>query len=648
MSVIAQHKRKIALGLVVLGVLLLVIWGVQSAVAAGSLLRSLQTAQTLLEGDPLATDATAFGTLLHETRRDVVVLRRNLGWLAGMGPAFRWLPKMGVLAGDAPALLAIADSLTQAGVLLWDAVEPAMVAFQAGEPVLEMLPDVFTRLAPDLPRAQSAVTRARTAYATLDVDALPGRLQGPLRQLGALLPLLDDGLALAEIGPSLLGLDSPRTYLLLVLNESELRPGGGFITGVGEVRVEAGKIAQMEFSDSYAADDFTQPYPLSPEPLRQFMGIELLVFRDSNWSPDFPTAVRQALELYRPRHEVTVDGVIAVDQYAAQRLLDPLGPMTLPGFDAPVTGATLLDQLYSTWAPEDGQMDAEWWLQRKAFMEPFAEAVMVRISAGDIDWLALAKAGKQLVDEKHIQVYFGDADVRALLAARGWDGGLRASEGDYAMVVEANLGYNKASGKLDRAFTYEVDLTQSPPRATMTMAYTHTSQVDIACVPGSRYDPEYTQMMDRCYWAYLRLYVPEGAQLVEASRHPIAEEFVVRKGTWDGMARVTAAPEGAYAVFEQALLLPTASQAVVYFTYTLPDDVVQQNTDGTLTYHLLWQKQAGLVDVPARLILHMPQNAVLCPSQALPSANDAGVLVYDVDLRVDSNVHTCYQIVQGE
>jgi len=233
MSVIAQHKRKIALGLVVLGVLLLVIWGVQSAVAAGSLLRSLQTAQTLLEGDPLATDATAFGTLLHETRRDVVVLRRNLGWLAGMGPAFRWLPKMGVLAGDAPALLAIADSLTQAGVLLWDAVEPAMVAFQAGEPVLEMLPDVFTRLAPDLPRAQSAVTRARTAYATLDVDALPGRLQGPLRQLGALLPLLDDGLALAEIGPSLLGLDSPRTYLLLVLNESELRPGGGFITGVG-------------------------------------------------------------------------------------------------------------------------------------------------------------------------------------------------------------------------------------------------------------------------------------------------------------------------------------------------------------------------------------------------------------------------------
>jgi hypothetical protein len=653
-SVIAQHRRKIAAGLVALGVLLIVIWGVQTAIAAGSLLRSLKTAQALLDDNPLATESSALpsaatlGTLLHQTRRDVVTLRRNAGWLAGIGPAFRWLPKVGGLAGDAPALLTMADRLTEAGVLLWDAAEPALTAFQDGGSVLEMVPEVFDRLTPDLPRAQSAVASARTAYDTIHADAFPDRLQGPLKQLGTLLPLLDDGLALAEIGPSLLGLESPRTYLLLVLNESELRPGGGFITGVGEVHVEAGKIAQMEFNDSYAADDFSQPYPFSPEPFQQFMNINLWVFRDSNWSPDFPTAVRQALELYRPHHEVTVDGVIAVDQHAVQRLLDPLGPLTLPGLDEPVTGATVLDQLYSTWAPEDGQMDGEWWRQRKAFMEPFAEAVMARISEGNVDWLALVKAGQQLVAEKHVRMYFGDPDVQTVLAARGWDGGLRAPEGDYALVVEANLGYNKASGKLERAFAYEVDLTQSPPRATMTLTYTHTSNVDIACVPGSRYDAEYTQMMDRCYWAYLRLYVPEGAQLVDASRHPIAAEFVANGQAWDGIARVSAASEGAYTVFEQALLLPTASQAVVQFMYTLPDDVIQSGPDGTFTYQLLWQKQAGLGSIPARVILRMPQNAVLCPSQALPSANGAGVILVDVDLRVDNSLHICYQTPLGE
>ncbi len=648
MSVIAQHRRKIAIGLVALGVLLIVVWGVQSAVAAGSLLRSLKTVQGLLDDDPMAADLTALGALLHQTRRDVVTLRSNVGWLAGMGPTLRWLPKVGPLANDAPALLALADGLTEAGVVLWDAAEPFVIAFQAGEPVLEILPDVFARLTPVLPRTELAVTRARAAFETIAVDALPGRLQSPLEQLDSLLPLLDDGLALAEVGPSLLGLESPRTYLLLVLNEGELRPGGGFITGVGEVRIAGGQVVSMTFADSYAADDFKQPYPLAPEPLRQFMGIELLVFRDSNWSPDFPTAARQALELYRLRHEVTVDGIIAVDQHAAQRLLDTLGPLTLPGMEDPVIGATLLDQLYSTWAPEEGEEYGAWWQQRKSFMEPLAEAVMARVSEGDVDWLALAKAGQQLVTEKHVLMHFVDDNVQTVLAARGWDGGLRASEGDYAMVVEANLGYNKASGKLDRAFTYEVDLTQSPPRATMTLAYTHTSQVAIACVPEARYDPEYTQMMDRCYWAYLRLYVPQGAQLVEASRHPISAESVANGQAWDGAARISAAPEGAYAVFEQALLLPTASQATVQFTYSLPDDVVRRNADGTLTYDLLWQKQAGLQSVPARVILHLPQNAVLYPSQATPSVDDAGVLLYDVDLHVDSSLHICYQVLQGE
>lgn len=652
MSVIAQHRRKIAIGLVALGVLLIVFWAVQTAVAAGSLLRSLKTVQGLLEDDPMATEPRALpgvdvlGTLLRQTRRDVVTLRRNVGWLAGMGPAFRWLPKVGPLANDAPALLALADSLTEAGVLLWDVAEPFMTKFQGDASAMDGLGDLFARLIPVVPRARSAVARANAAFAEIEVDVLPDRLQGPLQQLGVLLPLLDDGLALAKSGPSLLGLQSPRTYLLLVLNESELRPGGGFITGVGEVHISQGQVISMTFADSYAADDFTRPYPFAPEPLRQFMGIELWVFRDSNWSPDFPTAVRQGVELYRPPRPVTLDGVIAVDQHAAQLLLDTLGPLTLPGIEGPVTGATLLEQLYSTWAPEEGEAYGAWWRQRKSFMEPLAEAVMAHVVAGDVDWLGLAKTGLQLLNEKHVQLYFDDAQARAVLAARGWDGGLRAPEGDYAMVVEANLGYNKASGKLNRAFTYEVDLTQSPPRATMTLTYTHTSQVDIACVPEARYDPEYTQMMDRCYWAYLRLYVPEGAQLVEASHHPIPAESVANKQPWDGEVRVSAALEGKYTVFEQAVLLPTASQAKVQFTYTLPDDVVQHNADDTLSYHLLWQKQAGLGSVPARIILRMPENAVLCASQ--PGAREAGVLLYDIDLRVDSNLNICYQVLQGE
>ncbi len=643
MSIVDRHRRKIALGLMIVGLLLIVLWIGQTTFAALSLARSLKTAQTLLD-DPQTTDMAALGKWLRQTRRDVVTLRRNVGWLAGMGPAFRGLPKVGAIAGDAPALLTLADGLTEAGVLLWEAAEPALTAAQTGDSMLEMVPVVFARLTPNLPRARVAIATVRAAYTTLNVAALPARLQGPLMKLGPLLPLLDDGLAFAEMGPALLGLDAPRTYLALAINESELRAGGGFISGVGEVHVEGGKITSMAFVDSYAVDDFKQPYPLAPEPLRQFMGIELLVFRDSNWSPDFPTAARQALELYRPQHPVSVDGLITVDQRAAQRLLDVLGPIKLPDSDEPVTGATLLEYLYNAWAPEDGNLSGEWWQQRKAFMGTVAAAVMARIAEGDVNWLSLAKAVRQLIAEKHIMMYFVDENVQALLTSHGWDAGLRAPQGDYALLVEANVGYNKASVKLERAFTYAVDLTQSPPHVTMTLAYTHTSQVAIACVPEARYDPEYTQMMDRCYWGYLRLYAPQGAQLLEASRHPIPAEAVANGQPWEGIARIAVAPEGPYTVFEQALLLPTASQATVSFTYTLPDNVVQRNSDGTFTYHLLWQKQPGLHKAAARVVLRLPQNAVLCPSQPYLRAADGGVWVYTADMTVDQDVSVCYAV----
>ena len=49
------------------------------------------------------------------------------------------------------------------------------------------------------------------------------------------------------------------------------------LSGVGEVRLEAGQLVTMTFRDSYAVDDFTQPYPALPEPMQRFMGGNLMV-----------------------------------------------------------------------------------------------------------------------------------------------------------------------------------------------------------------------------------------------------------------------------------------------------------------------------------------------------------------------------------
>jgi hypothetical protein len=634
---------RICLALLLLGFVLLGIWGVSVLRTVRSLQDHLRAAEALMEGDPLQAlqeEPETVTHLLHAARADVVQLRRQTGVLAQLGPALGWLPRVGPLLADAAPLVELADGLTEAGVLLWDAASPALVGATGDLDLLPRLAAASELLQPSLPSASAAVARAQAARAKIDVGALPWRVRGPLEKIDPLLPWLDEGLALAEAAPPLLGVDVPRTYLILALNEDELRPGGGFITGVGEVRLDNGRIVKMNFRDAYAVDDFSQPYPDPPEPLNRFLGVDLWVFRDSNWSPDFPTAARQAVALYRPGYAVEIDGVVAVDQYAVQQLVGALGPLTVSGVDAPVTGATLFDYIHQAWAPEDGELDGEWWRQRKDFMGTLTQAALARLQSGQVDARGLADVTLRLLEEKHLLIYVEDDAVASLLAEQGWDEGVRASQGDYLMLNEANLGYNKASAKVQRALHYRVDLTQSPPHADLTVVYTHTSDADVTCTPEIRYDPVYTEMMDRCYWAYLRLYLPKGTVPREASRHPIPASALHGGSRWEGTPTISKTET--HLIVGQALLLPPSSREMLTFDYTLPESVLQRSGE-TWRYRLDVQKQPGVVALPLDFTLRLPPRAEVVSVAPTPTVTGE-VLRYTLDLRRDTTITVDYRL----
>lgn len=632
--------------LVLVGVLLVGIWAGRIAAAALSLQAHLTEAQALLEASPMETlkaHPEQVGSLLRGLRADVVTLRAARG-LAQLGPALGWLPKVGPLLAQAGPLLDLADGLTEAGVQLWDGGAPVLQAWQAGALTPELALQTLSAGRPAFQAARPAAARAVTAYAQLVPAELPWRLQQPLTQLAPLLPWLEDGLRLVAAAPDLVGESAPRTYLLLVLNDDELRPGGGFITAVGEVELRAGHITRATVADSYTVDDFSRPYPLAPEPLKRFMGLDLLVFRDSNWSPDFPTAVAQALELYRPAHPASsaFDGVLAVDQVAVQRLVGAVGPLEVAG--QTVTEESLLTYIHESWSPPEGEFTTEWRLSRKNFMGDLVQALQRRMESGlgDMDLTLVGKTVLQILDERHLQVaLLSDPEAAAVLAARGWDGAVRAPQGDFLLVSEANVGYNKASAKIARSMAYAVDLTQTPPVATLTLTYTHTSRASIACVPETRWDPVYVQMMDRCYWAYLRVYAPPGSQLLAASRHPIPAAAMWDQAPWSGAAQ-TLSESAAHAVWGQGFLLPTGEQTVLSFTYTLPPTVLRQESEGVWVYHLDWQKQAGLRAVPVRVVLRLPQDVVWCDEVEGVSVRSDGLWVMESALQADRTVELRY------
>ncbi|MCX7841275.1 MAG: DUF4012 domain-containing protein, partial [Anaerolineae bacterium] len=312
----------------------------------------------------------------------------------------------------------------------------------------------------------------------------------------------------------------------------------------------------MVFRDSYAADDFSKPYPDPPEPLYRLLGVEQWVFRDSNWSPDFPTAARQAMALYRPSGVTPkFDGVVALDQYALQELVGALGSLRVPDYNEPLTRANVVAYMRHAWAPSDGKFTGAWWLKRKAFIGTLADAARQRIETGGFDKLALADAALRLLDGKHIQIYLEQPDAAAMLRALKWDGALLPPSGDAVMIVDANLGYNKVNARIQQSATYKVDLHAQSPRGELTLVYTHTVSANVTCIPEARYDPIYEQMMNRCYWNYLRVFVSASTRLDDATRIPLAANALWHKKPDSG--DVITRDEGAWRAFETMMILPT-------------------------------------------------------------------------------------------
>ena len=255
----AKRLRLVGVVAALVGGFCLVFWAVTVYRAAHDLSRQMKAVEAVVAAGPSSVNPQAITVILEATRRDFVTLDRNVGWLAPLGPLFGWVPRVGPIATHAPSLLDLADALTDVGLRLWYDVEPCVSLYQQGASPQMLLPQLATAVSRDAEVKHQLVDRALAAYGDIPYGAVPSRFSSQFDMLGRALPFLADGLDFASVAPSLLGMDQPRTYLLLALNEDELRPGGGFISGVGRLQVQSGDLVSMQFQDSYAVDDFSLP-----------------------------------------------------------------------------------------------------------------------------------------------------------------------------------------------------------------------------------------------------------------------------------------------------------------------------------------------------------------------------------------------------
>jgi len=617
--------------------------------AASALRGDVQAARALVGQGVQEADPREVASLVRAAREDVEALEAAAGPFLRLAPHMGWVPRYGPTIQAAPVLLDVAGDLTAAAEGIVEPLMPLVERVEGGTSaetsIIQEATVTLARARPQLEAAMTAVQDAQSARESLDVEALHPRVRGWVAELDAYLPVMEEGVRAALLAPELLGAEGPRTYLVLVQNEDELRATGGFISGVSRLRVEGGQLEVTPFEDSYAVDDFSQPYPEPPEPLRELMLADLWVFRDSNWSPDFPTAAQKAIELFTISRDVTVDGVVALDQRAISLLLGPLGPLQVEGAAGPITGQNVLEVARRAWAPGD-EADADWWRQRKDIMGQVLDAAMGRLEGGlnREQLVGLSRAAVKALGEKHVLVYLEDSEAAALVHELGWDGALAHPQGDYLMVVDHNVGFNKVNAVVEERLSYAVDLTDADrPRATLTIHHRHPVQGWRGpCSQKPRYGATYEDLIRRCYYDYVRVYAPPGADLLGATPHPVPGSIMLSGERLQGEVEVSQG-EGGKTVLSTFLVLRPGERLETTFEYALPEGAIEETEDGW-RYRLTVQKQPGTDARPVEVALKLPAGAEVVASDPPAAERARDVLTYAMDLATDRQLDVTWRV----
>jgi hypothetical protein len=335
------------------------------------------------------------------------------------------------------------------------------------------------------------------------------------------------------------------------------------------------------------------------------MGAGMLVLRDANWWPDFPTSATAIADLYRQDQGAPVDGVVAVDLTTLQLLVQALGPIHVPGYDQPVTSEVLQTMLMSLWeAPRltaPGKEEATWWAHRKDFAADLMSALLTQIMerATPADWTALTQAVGKAIQQRHLLIVVQDPQVADLLRQMGADGALRKTPdaGDYLMIVDSNVGFNKVNPNVEQTVDYWIDLRGAgTPTARLALTYRHRIQRPApACIHELRYGDSYADLMERCYWDYLRVYLPAGSRLLDLGGSDEPPKIYDESGKM---------------VIGTALVLETGQARQVQFTYQPGIPALQGQ------YTLLLQRQPGTEALPVRISITLPEG--VHPTRAVP------------------------------
>ncbi len=395
-----------------------------------------------------------------------------------------------------------------------------------------------------------------------------------LAQIDQNLPNLKKGANFVRLLPEFLAIDGEKSYLALFQNNSELRPGGGFIGSYGIFEFKNGKLAPPVIDDVYNLDGQLKVKIPPPQALKTHLGVESLGLRDSNWHYDFPQNGVTAANFYQQVTGKKVDGVISVDVDAMAEVLSVLGPVKLEDYNEEITSQNLAER--AEYYAEIGFFPGS--TSKKDFLSSLARHLILKIQKGEqVNYSEMIKVFGQVANEKHLNFYFENPALATFFADVGWSGQIKVistqidgqtkTVTDFLALSEANVGANKSNRFVERKINLAPIILRDGDLITeLTIEYKNNSPAPTW--PGGNYKN------------YLRIVTPIGSKL---------EQLLI--SDQDVTPNVENFAEFDKQIFAVFLEIPAGEAKKVVVKYR-PNYRIKIGGENA-TYSLLVQKQPG-------------------------------------------------------
>ncbi|MGH2752447.1 MAG: DUF4012 domain-containing protein, partial [Actinomycetota bacterium] len=356
---------------------------------------------------------------------------------------------------------------------------------------------------------------------------------------------------LTSLAPQMFGRDGDRTYLVALMNNTELRGAGGILSGVGSVTVRGGRMSLGEFTHygALADDPPFRKVPAPPDFERHFGTYKADTTRwvTATSSPDLPDVALVARRLFQKTAGVDTDGVIFVDPRGLAAMMPPEVELEVPTTDTSLTAAELPLYVYRDAYSELGGGAAR---RRDSLIGLGAEAFDVILKRG-FNRPAVIRSTAEAFAGGHISMVSFDPEEAGALDRAGLSRDLGDPVYDGALATVQNVGGNKLDSYARRSVHHACRIDgENPTRCVTDVAIANHTP------PGlSRFEHQYLPY--GLFKNVVEIYVPKEAELASVETDGERADFF--EADEDGFSAV-----GVY------VELPRNQRTEVSVVYELP------------------------------------------------------------------------------